>query len=89
MGFATDGRIGAYSLFNLVDDKKFFPVYNPAPNVRKGIMDKYPEISKILGKAASKLDNETMISLNKKVDIDEQPVEKVAMDWLKTEGLIK
>ncbi len=89
MGFATDGRVGAYNLFNLVDDKKFFPVYNPAPNVRKEIMDKYPEISKILGKIASKLDNSTMISLNKKVDVDEQPVEKVAMDWLKTEGLIK
>jgi len=44
MGFATDGRIAAFGFVNLVDDKSFFPVYNPVPVVRKGILDKYPEI---------------------------------------------
>jgi len=88
MGFATDGRIGAYNLFNLKDDKKFFPVYNAAPNVRKEVLNKYPEIEDILGKIVSKLSDSTMISLNKKVDVDEIPADKVASEWLKDNGFI-
>lgn len=88
MGFATDGRISAYNLFNLEDDKKYFPVYNPAPNVRKSVFDSYPEIEKVLGKIAAKLDTATMTELNKKVDVDEIPLEKVASAWLKENGFI-
>ncbi len=88
MGFATDGRIGAFGLVNLEDDKHFFPVYNPAPVVRKEVLDKYPEIKDILGAIGPKLDTETMIELNGKVDIDGMEPKEVARQFLLEQGLI-
>ncbi len=89
MGFYTDGRIAAFGFVNLVDDKSFFPVYNPVPVVRKEILDKYPEIEGILKPIADNLTTEEMQQLNKAVDVDHKPVHDVAMDWLKSKNLIK
>ncbi|HIE12081.1 MAG TPA: glycine/betaine ABC transporter substrate-binding protein [Desulfotomaculum sp.] len=89
MGFATDGRIAAFNLVNLEDDKQFFPVYNPAPVVRKEVMDKYPELEEILGKIGPLLDTDTMISLNAEVDIDAKDPKEVARQWLLEQGLIE
>jgi len=89
MGFATDGRIAAFGFVNLVDDKFFFPVYNPVPVVRKEILDKYPEIKGILKPIADNLTTEEMQQLNKAVDVDHKQVHDVAMDWLKSKNLIK
>jgi len=89
MGFATDGRIAAFGFVNLVDDKFFFPVYNPVPVVRKEIFDKYPEINSILKPIADNLTTEEMQQLNKAVDVDHKPVHDVAMNWLKSKNLIK
>lgn len=89
MGFATDGRIAAFDLVNLEDDKQFFPVYNPAAVVRKEVLDKNPEMADILNKIAAKLDTGTMTQLNYQVDIEEKDPKDVAREWLKSEGLIK
>ena len=89
MGFSTDGRIAAFGFVNLVDDKSFFPVYNPVPVVRKEILDKYPEIEGILKPIADNLTTEEMQQLNKAVDVDHKPVHDVAMGWLKSKNLIK
>jgi len=89
MGFATDGRIAAFGFINLEDDKSFFPVYNPVPVVRKGTLDKYPEIKAILKPIADNLTTEEMQQLNKAVDIDHKPVHDVAMEWLTSKNLIK
>lgn len=89
MGFATDGRIAAFGFVNLEDDKFFFPVYNPAPVVRKATLDKYPEIRDILKPIADNLTTEEMQQLNKAVDVDHKPVHDVAMEWLKSKDLIK
>jgi len=89
MGFSTDGRIAAFGFVNLVDDKSFFPVYNPVPVVRKEILDKYPEIEGILKPIADNLTTEEMQQLNKAVDVDHKPVHDVAMNWLKSKNLIK
>lgn len=88
MGFATDGRIKAFNLVNLEDDKHFFPVYNPAPILREDTIKKYPEIEKILNDVSQKLDTETMTLLNYRVDIEEKDPKEVARDWLKSEDLI-
>ena len=88
MGFATDGRIKAFELVNLEDDKQFFPVYNPAPVVRKEVMEQYPEIADVLKKISAKLDTETMTNLNYQVDIEEKEPVDVAREWLEAEGLI-
>lgn len=89
MGFATDGRIPAFGFFNLEDDLQFFPVYNPAPNVRQDVMDEYPEIAEVLKPVAEALTTEKMMELNKKVDIDNLAPEDVACDFLKAEGILE
>ncbi len=89
MGFATDGRIPAYDLVNLEDDKAFFPVYNAAPVVRSEVLESNPEIEGILQKIAVLLDTEAMMKLNYEVDINEREPEEVAREWLQSEGLIE
>lgn len=97
MGFATDGRISAWGFFNLKDDQNFFPVYNPAPVVRKDVMDKYPEIADILNPIAASLDTATMTKLNSLVDVgpdneldtgDEMDPKDVAKNYLVNQGFI-
>ena len=89
MGFATDGRIAAFGFVNLKDDKNFFPVYNPAPVVRKEIMDKYPDIANILNPIAAKLTTDTMTQLNKSVDVDGKEPVQAACDFLTTNGFVQ
>ncbi|GAB3444019.1 glycine betaine ABC transporter substrate-binding protein [Actinophytocola sediminis] len=87
-GVTTDGRIQALKLTVLEDDKAFFPVYNPAPTVRKPVADDNPDLGKILKPIADALDLATIQKLSTQVDIDgEQPVD-VAETWLKDKKFI-
>ncbi|MFP3867471.1 MAG: glycine betaine ABC transporter substrate-binding protein [Desulfobacteraceae bacterium] len=87
MGFSTDGRIAAFDFVELEDDQGFFPVYNPAPVVRRPLLDRYPEIQQILEPMLG-LTTKTMQQLNKAVDVDKRSVHQVAVNWLKEKGLL-
>jgi osmoprotectant transport system substrate-binding protein len=89
MGFATDGRIKGFDLVVLEDNEHFFPVYNPAPVVRKETAAKYPELVDIFKELAAKLDTQTMTNLNYAVDGEHRSVQDVAQEFLKNAGLIK
>ena len=52
-----------------------------APVVRNDALNEHPEIAEILNKVSAKLDTETMISLNAKVDIDKQEYDEVAKEF--------
>lgn len=88
MGFATDGRIAAFGFVTLRDDKDFFPVYNPAPVVRKPVLEAHPEIADVLAPLTGRLDTDTMRALNARVDLEHRQAEKVAEQWLKEQGLL-
>jgi len=88
MGFATDGRITAYDLVNLVDDKQFFPVYNAAVVVREDTLNEYPQIADVLNPIAPLLDDETMASLNAKVDMEGMEPEEAARQFLEENNLL-
>lgn len=87
--FATDGRIAAFNLISLIDDKHFFPPYYAAPLVRDDTLKKHPEIADALNLLAGKLNDETMQKLNAQVDVDKKDPKAVASEWLKAQGLIK
>ncbi|MDO9111561.1 MAG: glycine betaine ABC transporter substrate-binding protein [Desulfatirhabdiaceae bacterium] len=89
MGFATDGRIKGMNLVILEDDQNYFPVYNPAPVVKKEIAAKYPELEKIFSELSTKLDTQTMTDLNYAVDGEHKPVKDVVAAFLKGAGLVK
>ncbi len=89
MGYATDGRIAAYDLVNLEDDKGFHPVYNCAPTLREETLEQLPEIEEILNPIAHALDTESMSAMNMQVDIDGDLPSEVAEEWLLKEGFIE
>ncbi|MDK1361192.1 glycine betaine ABC transporter substrate-binding protein [Arthrobacter sp. zg-Y1219] len=86
--FATDGRIDALDLVVLDDDRNFFPAYNAAPVIYTKTLQDYPALEGVLEQVAAKLNDETMRSLNLKVDVQGEEPEQVAYDWMVAEGLV-
>ncbi|MFP3752920.1 glycine betaine ABC transporter substrate-binding protein [Cupriavidus sp. SIMBA_020] len=86
--YATDGRVKGFDLVLLEDDLHFFPPYNAVPVVRKAVLDKRPELAGLLNALSAQLDNAAMTDMNYQVDIGQQPVDKVAGDFLRSHGLI-
>lgn len=86
--FTTDGRIKSLNLTVLEDDKKFFPSYNVAPLFRTELVQKYPQLEANFAEVAKKMNNETFIELNRKVDVDGEEPADVAFDWMVKQGFI-
>jgi len=86
--FATDGRIPAYDLLVLKDDREFFPDYSMAPVARRESLQQHPELAVHLERLAAVLDNETMARLNRTVDVERVPIRDVASEHLRSNGLI-
>ena len=81
--YTTDGRLSAFDLKLLEDDKHYFPDYTAAPVVRKEILDAHPQLARLLKPLAEQLDDETMRQLNAKVDVDHQSPSTVAVEYLR------
>ena len=88
-GFATDGRIPAYDLVVLEDDKRFFPPYYAAPLVRAETLQQHPNIEEILNQLAGKMSDQTMQRLNFQVDEKGRKARDVARDFLESQDLIR
>lgn len=89
MAYGTDGPLAAFGLIILEDNRNVQPVYQPAPVVRKVVLDKYPDIAKILEPIFQKLDLVTLQTLNAKIIVDGQNPEDVAKTWLKANSFLK
>lgn len=87
-GFATDGRIRAYNLLVLNDDKNFFPPYYAAPLIRNEIIEKYPEIESLLKQLSGQISDKEMSEMNYTVDQEGQQAKLVATAFLKKSKLI-
>jgi osmoprotectant transport system permease protein len=88
-GFATDGRIPAYNLMILEDDKGFFPPYYAAPLIREETLKKYPELEGILNRLGGEISDETMQRLNYEVDEKGHKAYDVAREFLVSQKLIE
>ncbi len=86
--FATDGRITAYKLKPLSDDRGFFPPYYAAPVVREGVLRAHPEIRDALTPLLGLLDDLTMQGLNYEVDGKKRSPRHVARGFLKSHNLL-
>ena len=86
-GYSTDGRLKAYDLAVLGDDKKIFPPYYAAPVIRKEVLTKYPELAPVLNKLAGKINDSLMTLLNYKAEYQGQSPEQIARDFLVAQGL--
>ncbi|WP_307439967.1 osmoprotectant ABC transporter substrate-binding protein [Bacillus sp. V2I10] len=83
LAFSTDGRIKAYDLKILEDDKKYFPPYDCSPVIPEKVLKEHPEIEGIVGKLIGKIDTQTMQELNYEVDGNLKEPSVVAEEYLK------
>jgi osmoprotectant transport system permease protein len=88
-GYSTDGRLKAYDLIVLKDDKTIFPPYYAAPIVRSEVLQKYPELEPTLNLLSGRINDSIMTELNYRVDYLKQSPEQVARDFLTQQKLYK
>lgn len=81
--YTTDGRLNAFNLTLLEDDKHYFPDYTAAPVVRQQTLDANPQLAAQLKPLAELLDDQTMRALNAKVDVEHQSPTTVAAAFLR------
>ncbi|KAA0918606.1 glycine betaine ABC transporter substrate-binding protein [Dietzia sp. ANT_WB102] len=86
--YTTDGRIRGLDLLVLEDDRRFFPVYNLATVVRGDMLDAHPEIEAVLAPLVDILNNDVMVEMNMRVDVDGEDPALVARDFLVDRGLV-
>jgi osmoprotectant transport system substrate-binding protein len=89
MAFGTDGALSALGLVVLEDTKGVQPVYEPAPVVRREIIEKHPSIRTVLAPVFKSLDLRTLQRLNSRIAISGRPAGEVAREYLEQEGFIK
>jgi len=82
LAYSSDGRIKAYDLQLLEDDKNYFPPYDCAPVVNEKILKKYPEIEAQLKKLIGTITTEKMQELNYEVDGNLKEPSVVAKEFL-------
>ena len=88
-GYSTDGRIKAFDLLVLTDNRHAFPPYEAAPIVRQVALTRHPDLGLTLNLLAGKLTDSLMTALNYRVDYKKESLEIVARDFLKQAGLYK
>ncbi len=87
--YATNGKIEAFNLYRLEDDKNLFPPYDAAPLIRGETLDAHPEIRTALSPLFGEIDNETMTRLNFRTADEKIAPEKVARQFLRKRGLVE
>ncbi|KQS91860.1 ABC transporter permease/substrate-binding protein [Chryseobacterium sp. Leaf394] len=88
-GYSTDGRIKAFDLVVLEDERKIFPPYFAAPVIKKETLSKFPDLEKTLDLLAGKFNDSIMTDLNYRSDHLNQTPEEIAKDFLIKNNLFK
>ncbi len=86
-GYSTDGRIRAFDLSVLDDDRHAFPPYDAAPVVRQATLDRYPNLGPTLDLLAGMLTDSVMTALNYQADYLHQSPGVIARTFLRQVGL--
>jgi osmoprotectant transport system permease protein len=87
-GYSTDGLIARYDLVVLQDDRRFFPPYEAAALVGGGLVARRPAAIAALTELSGRLDEAMMRRLNQRLEVDREPVGRIARDALAELGLI-
>lgn len=82
MTYGTDGGLQALDLLVLDDNLGVQPVYQPAPVVRRSVLDANPEIEALLAPVFEALDRDTLQRLNGDVAVNGLDPASVAADFL-------
>lgn len=86
--YTTDGQLSAANAVSLTDDKQFFKNYYCGTVVREDTLKKYPELEGVIMKMDNLMTNQDMSKLNYDLEVNKKDEHDVAMDFLKTKGLV-
>src|SRR5690625_1215006 len=86
--FSTDGKLPAFDLVVLEDNKNFFPPYNAAPLVRMDKLEEHPDIEEVLNRLGGQISDEEMQQMNFLVDEEGRAETDVAREFLQEKGLL-
>ena len=85
-GNSTEGRIAALDLFQLEDDRHYFPPYEAVYLVRQDSLARVPALKEVLAKLAHAISTEEMRQLNYEVDANKRNQAEVVREWIKLKG---
>jgi osmoprotectant transport system substrate-binding protein len=88
MAYGTDGQLSALGLVVMTDTSGIQPVYEPAPIIRKEVLDADPEIADLLEPVFLSLNLETLQMLNGRVAVNGEDPRSVAEDYLLEHGFL-
>jgi len=80
--YSTDGRIAAYGLRVLEDDRQVIPPYDAIVLASRRFVTESPELVETIAALGGRLDAERMRALNAYVDLEGRSPAAVAADWV-------
>ena len=89
VSYSTDGRIKAYNLRLLEDDKMFFPPYHVSLVAKSEVLRKSPALRQVFKRVENLITEDEMVYMNDQVDrLKREPID-VARAFLEKKGLIE
>jgi len=79
--YSTDAKIRKFNLRVLKDDLDYFPVYQAVWVARKAFVDRYPAQWQALRNLEGTIDENTMLDMNAKADIEKQSLTQIAAEF--------
>lgn len=86
-GNSTEGRIATLDLFQLADDRHYFPPYEAVYLVRQDSLARIPALREVLAKLANAISTNEMRRLNYGIDGNKRDPKEVVKEWLGSRGL--
>lgn len=83
---STEGRIETLGLFQLADDRRYFPPYEAVYLVRQDSLTRVPALPEVLTKLANAISTDEMRRLNYEIDGKRRDPKEVVKEWLKGKG---
>ena len=79
---STEGRIATLDLFQLADDKHYFPPYEAVYLVRQDTLERVPALRDVLAKLANAISTDEMRRLNFEIDGNRRDPKEVVKEWI-------
>jgi osmoprotectant transport system permease protein len=89
MAYSTDGRLKAFNLRVIEDDKRFFPPYYASLLAKRETLEKFPAIQKVFELMENFISEEDIIEMNNQVDRHKRDPRVVANNFLIEQGIIE
>jgi osmoprotectant transport system substrate-binding protein len=85
-GNSTEGRIQTLGLYQLQDDRHYFPPYEAVYLVRQDSLNRVGVLKEILSKLAGAISTEEMRRLNYEIDGNKRDRKDVVKKWRASKG---